>query len=320
MKAKRLDYLDVSKAYLMIMVILGHILIVLNPDYSKQLHRVIQEYIYSFHMSAFYILHGITLNVYKWRGQPAIFVKKRFVSLMLPYLFFELIGILWRYVFQKQTIAFGLNAMVTLRCNVGADWFLPAMFLGSLILLFYFVWPNRIWGLVSVAICVILPMFMSGNQLLIVLGRGMLAYAFIMIGILGKELFTSDNLGKVTLIPLFGILIGIVAIINIKFGGNDFYTCIVRNPITLVLGGVCGTLLMISFSRLVSTKWITTIGKHTLTLMGTHQLVIYAMTAMIPSIVGGNLLEGLLLLTIMIIFEIPVVYLIDNYIPIFKKN
>ncbi|MCD8356566.1 MAG: acyltransferase family protein [Clostridia bacterium] len=317
MSKERFAYIDRAKAYLIFLVILGHVMIVMNPGYEKLYMVCIQEFIYIFHMAAFYVIHGIIFNNKKWQSIPTSqFIIKRAYSLLIPYLFFEMSGIVWRAIFQQQTLLMGFYNMVTIRCNVGADWFLPAMFVGNILFWIYIKHPNHIYGIVSIILSFVIPMFISENQFLTVIGRGLMAYGFIMIGHMGKKLFTSEKCKNFVWIATSLIITSIVAIIGIKFGSNDFYTCTVCNPITLVVGGVSGTILMLGISQILKGKWISIIGQHTLTIMGTHQLVIYAMSALVPS-VYGSISKGILLFVIIIIFEIPVVYLIDRFLPFF---
>lgn len=315
MSKERLAYIDTAKAYLIFLVILGHVMNVMNPGYERLYMVCAQEYINTFHMAAFFVIHGILFNNQKWKSIPAgQFIIKRTYSLLVPYLFFEVIGIVWKAVFQQQSILTGFYNMITIRCNVGADWFLPAMFIGGVLFLIYVKYPNRIYGIVSIAMSFVLPMFMSENQLLKVIGRALMAYGFIMIGNMAKKLFTSEKCKSLVWIAASLIITGIVTIIGIKFGSNGFYDCSVHNPITLAVGGVSGTILVLGIAQIVKAKWISTIGQHTLTIMGTHQLVIYAMGALVPSLYG-SIGKGMILLVVIIVFEIPVVYIIDRYLP-----
>ena len=151
----------------MLLVVIGHVLIVLNPEYNKLYYTAPQAFIYTFHMPAFFIIHGILFDVEKWqeRSTKEFFVR-RFQTLMIPYCFFELIGMLWKMIFSRQSLWTGLYNLVTVRCNVGADWFLPAMFLGGLLFMVYVRHPSRIYGVVSVALCFLLPIGMSGHRYL----------------------------------------------------------------------------------------------------------------------------------------------------------
>lgn len=234
----------------------------------------------------------------------------------MPYLFFEIIGIVWKAVFCDQPLLEGLYDLVTVRCNVGADWFLPAMFIGSLLFLIYVKHPNRFYGIASTIVCFILPVFMSGHQLTVILGRGMLAYGFIMIGNAGKKLFRSEKTEKIPVLAASLAVTAAVAAVGLKWGGNDFYSCTVGNPVTLVVGGIAGTLLILGISRILQCKIVTyVIGNNTLSIMGTHQLVIYALSALAPGLYGGGIGKGIMLAAAITAFEIPVVWLIDRYLP-----
>ena len=58
-----------------------------------------------------------------------------------------------------------------------------------------------------------------------------------------------------------------------------------------------------------------TVGQHTLTIMGTHQLIIYAFIASVGrEIHEGSINYGFVLLMMIIVIEIPLVYLIDKYL------
>lgn len=63
----RLAQFDTAKAYLILLVVAGHILIVLNPGYNKLYFTVVQAFIYVFHMPAFFIIHGVLFNNEKWK-------------------------------------------------------------------------------------------------------------------------------------------------------------------------------------------------------------------------------------------------------------
>lgn len=230
-------------------------------------------------------------------------------------MFFEVVGLIWKAAFQQQGIYTGFINMLTILCNVGEDWFLLAIFMGSLLFIFYVKHQNRIYGIVSTIVCFILPMFIPYNQLTIVFGRVMLAYGFIMIGNLAKKVFASEKSKSLLWLATSLAVTGITAIIGLKFGGKDFYTCSINNPIMLVIGGVSGTLFILGISHFLKYKLITTIGRHTLTIMGTHQLIIYALSVFVSGLYGGGVGKGMILLVAIIIFEIPVVYLIDWYLP-----
>ena len=312
---KRIDYIDTAKGYLMLAVILGHILIVLNPDYSKLYFTSVEAFIYAFHMPAFFVIHGILFDVEKWRKKPLKgLVIKRLRTLIIPYVFFEVIGIIWRAFFYKQSLWNGIYNLLTIRCNIGADWFLPAMFLGSLLFMIYVKHPNKIYAVFSTVICFLIPMIMNGHQLFIVAGRALLAYGFIMIGSLLKSLFLSEKIKGLSCIGVSLFITALSAIIGLKWGNNDFYTCSISNPLIFAVGGISGTVMILGISQIMNIRIVSNyIGKYTLSIMGTHQLAIYMMTAVAPALTGGSVICGLLLLVVIFVFEVPVVWFIERY-------
>lgn len=137
-KSQRIDFMDIVKGILMIFVVLGHVLIVLNPNYDRMIFTAAQSFIYSFHMAAFFMIHGILFNNEKYKEISAKeFILKRFSTTIVPYIFFEVIGMLCRMLIYKQPLTAGVYNMLTIRCNIGADWFLPALFMGSLLHFIY---------------------------------------------------------------------------------------------------------------------------------------------------------------------------------------
>lgn len=315
MQKKRYQFLDDAKAYLIVLVVLGHVLIVMNPGYQNLYLGLLQEFISAFHMAAFFMIHGILFNNTRWKEETfVVFLKNRFRALLIPYLFFEFLGILIRFLLFKQSIVTGIYHMVTIRCNVGADWFLLAMFLGSLLFFTYVKHSNKIYAILTIMFSIVFVMFVIKNQFLVIIGRGLLAYVFIILGNLLRDFLLKEKNRSMTWLLISFLLTGMVAVCNLKFGGNDFYTCTIRNPMSLIIGGCSGTWMILGVSSLLRNRWISLIGQHTLTIMGTHQLCIYVMTALLPEMYGKIGMGGVLLLVILVI-EIPVVYIIDYHFP-----
>lgn len=317
-KHGRIEYLDIARAYLISLVVLGHVLIVLNPGYDRLLLTAAQEFIASFHMPAFFMIHGILLG---GRPNTAInlrtMIDRRIRTLLVPYLFFEVIGMLSRRIIYGQSLMTGLFNMITIRCNVGADWFLPALFMGNLLCTLLMLRQRLSLQVASVCGSILLAMLLPDTQFFIVLGRSLLGYSFIMLGYLLRALFaspTTPGIGK-TILAL--ALTGICSIINMKWGTNDFFSCTVRNPLTLVLAGISGTYLILSIARHFTHHFLSKIGEQSLIIMGTHQLAIYAMTRLLPGMRGGNLLWGILLTAGILVFEMMTVCFLNRYFRVF---
>lgn len=315
----RIEYLDTARAYLIFMVVLGHIFIVLNPGYDRLLLTAAQEFMASFYMPAFFIIHGILQGrngrngTMDWRS----LVARRVRTLLIPYLFFEVIGILCRWTVYGQPLSTGLMNLLTVRCNVGADWFLPALFMGNLLCTFWGSRQKRFVRIASVCLCILLPMVLPDHQFCTVVGRGLLAYSFIMIGVLFRDFFVSEEIPGWGRIVLSLLVTGICSVVNLKWGGNDFYGGTVNNPVTLVLAGISGTYLVLALARRIAHPILSKTGEQSLVIMGTHQLVIYVMTALVPGMRGGSVLWGAGLLAAICIFEIMMIFVLNRYFPWF---
>lgn len=196
---RRLSYIDTTRAILITMVVLGHILNYANPGYDIIPYTLAQAFMNSFHMPAFFLLSGMLTDGEKWkkRSVGAYFVHKA-RTLLVPYLFFECLAILYKhFVLHSVSLAEGFRLMLTLRCNVGADWFLPAMFLACALYCLYIRFPNRIvWSVIGAVLCVSLR-FVPDGYLWTLLFRGALGFVFMLAGNLLKKPFSEYKWWKI---------------------------------------------------------------------------------------------------------------------------
>ncbi|MBQ6180935.1 MAG: acyltransferase family protein [Ruminococcus sp.] len=141
---KRIEYIDIAKGIAIILVIIGHTV----PDGS-----FLKDYIYGFHMPLFFLVSG-----YFFKERPVKeYVRKQGVRLMVPYAV-TAVGIIalsagkkvlrrnWPEairLFKVQSLAAvygsGMDMPLyrgssTIIPDIGAIWFLPAIFFGLLIL------------------------------------------------------------------------------------------------------------------------------------------------------------------------------------------
>lgn len=129
----RVLWVDGCKGLAMILVILGH---TLRTDVSL-------IYIYSFHMPLFFFLSGLVCNEKKYKCGS--FIKSRFNTLVLPYIFFYLLTYLyWLFVersFRPIDMSWWqpLLGMIYggqwhgLMDHNGILWFLPCLFITELL-------------------------------------------------------------------------------------------------------------------------------------------------------------------------------------------
>lgn len=278
---KRLTYIDTTRAILITLVVLGHVLNYANPQYNIIPYTLAQEFINAFHMPAFFLLSGLLTDGEKWRGRSAsaYFVHKT-KTLLVPYLFFECLAILYKhFALNSVSLAEGLRLMLTIRCNVGADWFLPAMFLACALYYLYIRFPRRIaWGVCGAALLLGLRFLISAGDEYwrVLLFRGVLGFVFMLAGNLLKKPLTEFKWWKI--ICAF-LLTGACAAAFFKLSlDNSFYSGTLTSPVLYLISGVCGLYFVMGIARLIPWKWPTKIGENALTIMGTHQLVLYTAT------------------------------------------
>ena len=77
-KGKRINYIDTTKAILIIFVVIGHIF----------LNGKIHDFIYTFHIPAFFIISGILFNAKD--KSYFIALKNKIYSLIVPFIFLKL--------------------------------------------------------------------------------------------------------------------------------------------------------------------------------------------------------------------------------------
>lgn len=278
---KRLTYIDATRAILIVLVVLGHILNSANPRYDIIPYTLVQEFINSFHMPAFFLLSGMLTDGEKWRSRSiGTYFMHKIKTLIVPYLFFECLAVLYKhFVLHSVSIAEGLRLMLTLRCNVGADWFLPAMFMACALYYLYIRFPHRIaWGVIGTAVLIGLHLLTSEGMghLQVLLFRGALGFVFMLAGNLLKNPITDFKWWKVCCAFL---MTAAVSAVCLKFSlGNSFYDGALRSPALFLISGVCGLYLVMGTARLIPWKRLANIGENSLTVMGTHQLVLYTVT------------------------------------------
>lgn len=271
---ERIGYFDSARAILIVLVVLGHVLGAANPRFAIMPYTVMQNFISSFHMPAFFIISGILVDVEKWgKRSPLDYVLRRVKTLVVPYFFLEAVAIIYRhFALGSVSLKDGLLRMLTLRCNVAPDWFLTAMFFASLIFYIYIKLPKKpVWAIVAGVLMLALYFVPQGHWWNILL-RAVLGFAFMVFGNVLKRQLTAFSTIKIT--AAFILLVICVAV-KIKFSiVNSFYGGILESPPLFFIGGLCGTYLVLGIARHLDFKWIRYIGENSLVIMSTHPLIL----------------------------------------------
>jgi len=141
--SKRIEYIDIARGIGILLVVLGH------NDFGY-ISPFGYKVIYSFHMPLFFLLSGYFLNA----SIPFFeFLKKRFNSLLKPYLFIIFIIYFTSVSFEKMGFRTAIQRIVKSLYGAGYYidwvqlWFLPNLFVASLYAFLFFAifgrWNNR---------------------------------------------------------------------------------------------------------------------------------------------------------------------------------
>lgn len=144
MAKARLTWVDAAKGFLMVLVVIGHYSGPTMTDFP------FVKYIYWFHMPAFFVLSGLFFKPITESRKLKPAIHKRFMQLMVPYLFFLLLLTSVKYgmaigegtftaAFLKQDLVELLVGGRFLRAEHGVFWFITVMFATYLL----FLWITR---------------------------------------------------------------------------------------------------------------------------------------------------------------------------------
>lgn len=128
---QRINWIDWAKSFCMFLVILGHTHICTSQAF-------VIDVIYSFHIPLFFFLSGLLCK----DDISFLSIKKDFKYLLLPYLFYGMIGLIIPYPIHLTELNLYLTKfLIGTDASIGAIWFLPAIFIckqiGKMILCLY---------------------------------------------------------------------------------------------------------------------------------------------------------------------------------------
>nr|WP_316046916.1 acyltransferase family protein [Planococcus glaciei] len=86
MAKQRLTWVDITKGFLMILVVIGHFSGPMPTEFP------LVKYIYWFHMPAFFLLSGLFFKPITDNQQLKPAIQKRFMQLLVPYIFFFIVA------------------------------------------------------------------------------------------------------------------------------------------------------------------------------------------------------------------------------------
>lgn len=222
-KSTRDISIDIYKAFLIFLIVLGHTMVTSNP---------IGIFLSSFHVPAFFLLAGYTYKQTKCFGK---FVLKKFIRLLIPYFLVSLISIFIFYFFGdyvaeklmidiKSTeimpnilgMLYGNGQTGYMKWNLPL-WFIPALF--SALIIYY--WVDKLISIIPVNKTIAKLFFLlfflgfafmnyntfKFKNLVFGIDNALYNMPFILLGSILKDLFDKKNIKW-----FVNLILGIIAV------------------------------------------------------------------------------------------------------------
>ena len=161
---KRLDYIDLAKGFMILLVVAGHIV---QCWFDKSDQEPLHAFLYSFHMPLFFLLSGYVMggaNLKKLSEQPFCkWLLKKVQTLVIPYVIWRLF--VYRYIDPANASPLDMDVLwsVVTNSRSGGAWFLMSLFVVQLVSYPAFRY-NKIHTWAIPAIYIIIGMLLGGNE------------------------------------------------------------------------------------------------------------------------------------------------------------
>lgn len=144
-KTIRLDYIDLAKGVMILLVVTGHII---QCYFAKGEQESLHAFIYGFHMPLFFLLSGYVMGVTQQRLQQMTFLNwfwHKVQTLLIPYVIWRLF--VYRFIDPSCQSRLDFDALRVLIYNSrdGGAWFLMSLFCIQVVCYSVFKF-DKIWG------------------------------------------------------------------------------------------------------------------------------------------------------------------------------
>lgn len=320
-QVKRLDYIDFVKGIAIIAVTIGHVVGSYNLGNSW-----LSFYVYSFELSAFFIVSGYTsqskLREYSFKE----YLIKQAKSILYPYFMFSLAYLLLQMVIALRkgigevihTFWFDIAYTMTLQ-GLGALWFMPTFFFATILafIVYKYFGKNKLSfnSIISILLLTVIGMVMSYLSekfyvwndksaidytlqkrmiwtALTFSSRIIVCSSLILIGrVIYKSKDTCSRFlrgGWSTCLLLCSLLfVGyITGVIN--YDVVDLHFSIIRNPLLFYVSAICTTCGLMILGTRVKSHLINYLGKSSLIIMFCQIVQQYTCLVVNKILLNGN--------------------------------
>ena len=319
-KRIHIQWIDISKIIGIYIVILGHIL---NSD--KPIEGELNTMIYAFHMPFFFFVSGVlfsTKNQTLWE-----FCKSKFKSIIIPYFLLNIVCLLLyipKYIYTRD---FPTHDLLTL-CDghmgtafSGPSWFLICLFY-VMLLAFAVSKLNIWWQSFVMVLSIILSYIVSGKSLPLDINCVPCAFVFFYGGYLLKR-YLPDMQWKKIYVLLYAAVAFVMFVILALYNGPVSMDMILgRTSYLFWVVAALGITMLFFSSQLLSLHthtWARLLSSGTIVILCMHHVLIdYTMDFFLVqhSFHLPMLLREFLLCGVILAVFIPIIMLIEKYVPI----
>lgn len=320
---QRLEWIDQARGFSIFLVVYGHNF----PDY--------EPYIYSFHVPLFFFIAGIFHPTKVGISN----IIKRVKTVLLPYFIWAiLLFLFWFFLGRKygksasEDLSVLDNFIGIFYAQGGQEymdwgipmWFLPCVFI--LFVIFSVIRKIKHQFLCNVVVLVaILAGFcwarVSDIHLPWSFDVALVAMSFYLFGNILKEWLI--HISRIKTIIACSVFIGINIIsFYLNTGKVDMYRSLYGNELLFFVSGLAGSIAFVLFFKAVPFfKFLSYLGNHTIVILATHLRMLTVIKLGVVLIFGMTVFEfteteKVLLSVLQILMTIPIIWVVNKYIPI----
>lgn len=323
MLKNRIVWIDTARGLSIFLVVMGHTIL----PHSWLI------YIYSFHMPFFFLLSGYTYFPEKY-ANFGNFLKRKSFSLLIPYLFFCLVGLAYFIPFFKpsnlnETFFQMLWSSNQLHAPFIPLWFLTCLFLTEIIFYFFQKYLKPIFLFLAVIVSLAIGLYFGLNYITLFwsLDIALVGILFYYLGYVIKNNQTMiDKMSSLWLYSLTAIFL--VLNFVLAYSHNYYVSMIYRAYgnawyfLSASIFGVLGYLLLSKILKETVLKKITIVefmGKNSLVILGFHTILFYLVSDIFRVYFNinptGNLLYAFIYTVLTIILIVPFIYALNRWTP-----
>lgn len=335
-KKQRIEYIDCAKFIGIFLLLIEHAGNWINLSGGG--YDTLKLWICSFHMPLFFVIYGMVSSYKSLKSWDAWrkYILHQIRSLVVPYALWAMIYANGFSVKFFLGVGYGSNPSLSYASTNAVLWFLPAMFISTL--LYQFVLKSLedkpqsakytglgFWIIVFIVLAQICSK-VGGIRFPWGIDIALVGTVFMLVGHYGVQQVLSyclqNQKESILLLLSSGFIGATLSYVNKPLDGPYPVTVMAiaeygKNIVVFVLGAVASTIAILLVSNHIKGKWINYLGQHTLTIMAVHY-ILFPYTLVLSKMAFGNIstvLTALLNALLVMILCVPVSLMIDQFCP-----